>query len=84
MVRKYNPEMKAADNGRIWNTGNAYDDYEARMVEDRDGKWVKLSTYTDEQQQLKAEIDRLKKQVTALQEKNKELTQDTEYPQNYT
>lgn len=55
MVRRYEPVHKT-EYGR-------YDDFDfhyAEMKEAKEGNWVKLKTFKDEQKRLQSEIDRLK------------------------
>ena len=66
MPRVYNPDLKT-EYGRGMYDGDTY--HEPVMKECKDGKWVKLETFSDETARLRAEIDRLKAHVRALQAK---------------
>lgn len=50
--------------------------FEAVMREAKDGEWVQLKTFTDEQAMLTARADRLKEHISNLQSRIRDLTDE--------
>ena len=61
MPRKYTPEVKYK-----WHLYEPEPDITAEMVESKQGEWVPLKVFEDEQSRLQHEIRRLNNQIRRL------------------